>query len=488
MAEKESGKIVRKVILPVLARSWVCSADDIGAQMREIREDGSAAVTYHYRYVSGKDTTDAEGYIKEHYNLFPLVLSRDGAPWEPAVAYIFGRLQQKAFPNMRTMHGIADDLGYFLDFLEDRGIEFDDFPSNKQRRPTYRFHGYLKQQIHARETASSTAQRRMGTVIGFYRWLLAEGLFAPAHPLWQETDQYLSFKDARGLAHAKHVKRTDVSIRAPRQTDPFDGTIDDGGKLRPLELGEQRWIIEALVGLQNVEMLLIHALMLTTGARIQTALTLRVRHVILEPPSGVAEIRMRVGPGTGIDTKNNKLMTLHIPRAVYERLRVYALSDRTIGRRLRAPGGDGPDQYLFLTQQGAPYYEAEEHSGVFDPTFSLRHRKRGQTVRVFVRDHVLPYIHEHFDGDFRYRIHDLRASFGMNLTDSVLRRVEQKEMTLLQARQFVSTRMGHDRTETTDQYLGFRQTMDAIVSAVDDHERYIQSLIAMAWGGKLGAE
>ncbi|BEU28045.1 site-specific integrase [Paraburkholderia sp. 22B1P] len=488
MGEEESGKIVRKVILPVLARSWVCSAEDIGAQMREIGKDGSAAVAYYYRHVSGKNATDAEGYIKEHYNLFPLVLSRDGAPWEPAVAYIFGRLQRKAFPNMRTIHGIADDLGYFLDFLEDRGIEYDDFPSNKQKRPTYRFHGYLKQQIHAREMAPSTAQRRMGTVIGFYRWLLSEGLLAPEHSLWQETDHYLSFKDARGMAHAKQIKRTDVSISAPRQADPFDGHIDDGGKLRPLALGEQRWIIEALVALQNIEMLLIHALMLTTGARIQTALTFRVRHVVQEPRSGAAEVRMRVGPGTGIDTKNNKLMTLHIPCAVYERLRVYALSERAIARRLRAPGGDGPDQYLFLTQQGAPYYEADEHSGVFDPTFSLRHRKRGQTVRVFIRDHVLPYIREHFDRDFHFRIHDLRASFGMNLTDSVLRRVEEKDMTLLQARQFVSTRMGHERTETTDRYLGYRQTMDAIVSAVDDHEHYIQSLIVMAWGGNLRAE
>jgi integrase len=281
---------------------------------------------------------------------------------------------------------------------------------------------------------------------------------------------------------SKTVKVTDVAIKAPRQRDPFDGTIDDGAKLRPLARREQDWIVRALVHLQNTEMTLIHALMLTTGARIQTALTFRLRHVLAEPVPAQVEVRIPVGPGTGIDTKYDKRMTLHIPVGIYERLRIYAMSDRARARRLKAPGGDAPDQYLFLTQQGAPYYEAKEHSARFDQAYSLRHRKRGQTVRVFVRDHVIPYIRTTFKSDFDYQIHDLRASYGMNLTDTQLKRVERGEITLSLARTFVSTRMGHDSSATTDRYLDLRRSLETVSAAVDDHERYVRDLIDMAWG------
>jgi hypothetical protein len=38
---------------------------------------------------------------------------------------------------------------FFLEFLEERNVDFAAFPENKLRRPTYLFHGYLKQKIHA---------------------------------------------------------------------------------------------------------------------------------------------------------------------------------------------------------------------------------------------------------------------------------------------------------------------------------------------------
>jgi hypothetical protein len=54
--------------------------------------------------------------------------------------------------------------------------------------------------VFAGKIAITTASRRMGSVIGIYRWLQTEGRLVTAHPTWNEKDVYLSFKDARGFS------------------------------------------------------------------------------------------------------------------------------------------------------------------------------------------------------------------------------------------------------------------------------------------------
>ena len=197
----------------------------------------------------------------------------------------------------------------------------------------------------------------MSVVISLYRWLVEEKLFEPDFPLWQERQYLLSIKNTQGFSMMKSVASTDVSIKAPKTDDPFEGTIQDGGKLRPLTGEEQQWVMEASRALGNTEMQLLILFMLLTGARIQTACTLRVRHFTSENPHfgkalsrDVSIFKLPVGPKAGIDTKNDKSMVLQVPRALYEVMRTYARSKRAQRRRELAAGGDNPDQYLFLTQ------------------------------------------------------------------------------------------------------------------------------------------
>lgn len=491
MKERGNARRFKKVVLPTFSLTETCDENAPGAIRRTIPAvGGRPEQAYFIRQVAtevAEGRKDTPRWVRYDYNLFPLVIDKHGAPWDVAVAYILSRLQGQTAPNMTTYDGIADDLGAFKEFLEEYGIDFTLFPQHKLRRPTYRFHGYLKNLIFEGRIAASTAKRRMGAVIGFYRWLMAEKIFSPAFPLWQEKDHYLTFKDAQGFSVGMTVKSTDVSIQTPQQDDPFDGTIDDGGKLRPLPLNEQKWLVEALAHLGNPEMTLMHAFMMATGARIQTVLTMRVRHAQLELPDSVTELRFPVGPGTGVDTKYDKLMTLHIPRWLYERLRVYSMSERAQKRREKAIGGDTEDQYLFLTQQGHPYYQSKSETLSFDPSMTVRHQKKGQTVRVFIAEHVLPYIRAKYDRNFHYQIHDLRATFGMNMTDIQLALVEKKETTLARARDFVKTRMGHESGATTDLYLNYRQNMNMVYAAVDAHEQYYRELIEKAWEGSLDA-
>jgi hypothetical protein len=325
----------------------------------------------------------------------------------------------------------------------------------------------------------------MGTVIGLYRWLQESGLLVPEHPPWKEHDVYLSLKDEWGSPHLRKRKSTDLAIPVPDDNDPYDPSINDGGRLRPLSPEEQGWVISTLSHLGNIEMLLIHLLMLTTGARIQTALTVRVRHFDIEALKDLSHIRIKVGPGTGIDTKNDRRMTLRVPHDIYNKIHNYANSDRAKSRRRRAPDGDHRDQYLFMTQQGAPYYESKSAFSRYDSSFNLRHRKRGQTVRIFIRDHVLPYIRAHYSMHFHYQVHDLRASYGMNMSDHLMLLVEKSEITLAKARSILASRMGHLNLETTDAYLQYRQDLEAILAAVDAHEDYLRRLIQCAWEGTL---
>lgn len=475
-------------VLPVFVLTETCDEADPLATRRVIPASAHHAErTYYHREVA--KVVDSYGghpkWTKFNYNLLPIVLDSRGVPWDAATIYIIFRCQAQLHPDMTTFQGIADDLAVFLRFLEESEVDYLSFPRFKLKRPTYRFQGYLKNRIFQRKIAPVTAKRIMGSVIGFYRFLVAEGIFTPENPLWEERDQYLTFTDTRGLAIGKRVSITDVSLRAPKQIDPYDGCINDGERLRPLPQREQEWLFEALADLQNPEMLLIHLLMVTTGARIQTALTLRAVDVRDELPDSAREYRCRVGPGTGVDTKNNKQLTLHIPRWVYQMLSQYAASDRAVARRNKAKGRGNEDQYLFLTQQGSPYYLQKAESLRFDPELDRRYRERGQAFRMFIRDRVIPWVRQRYAPDFHYKPHDLRATYGMNLVDVQLAAVQRKEITLFQARDFVRVRMGHENSVTTDLYLNFRDNQEMVYAAVDGHETYFRDLIEKAWRGTL---
>jgi len=421
-------------------------------------------------------------WVKHQFNLFPVVVDSLGVPWAEANVYVLSRLEAVLKPDMLTYGGIAEDLAAYRNFLDENDIDWMDFPEQKFARPTYRFHGHLKFAINAGDTERSTANRRISTVVNFYRWLGREGVLKPANPAWKESDQFLHFHNAQGFGFSKKVKVTDLRLKIHRQADPYDGYIDDGGKLRPLPRGEQEWVMDALETLGNTEMTLIHLFELLTGARIQTTLTFRVRHALLKvAKNNKGDVRLPVGPGTGIDTKWGKQMVLHIPAWFYEDLNTYALSDRARSRRERAVGGDHENQYLFLSQRGAPLYQAKEDTQAFNSANKLRHQKVGQAVRQFRTDRVIPFIRQkHSAPDFWYRLHDLRATAGMNWTDRQLQLVAQGQATLHEAREYVRVRMGHSNAAITDRYLNYRQNLKLVRWVEEEYESHLKELASQA--------
>lgn len=481
----------RKVLLPVFQLSELADQDDPRAIERTVKQGkGRPALTYRYRFVWNEE--EGRGY---NYNLFPVVLDSKSVPWALGTLCILSKLEGEIQPVMATFHAHADDLGAFKEWLDNQDNPEEllfHFPKPKLRRTTYRFRGFLQSQIQAREIDIRTARRRMGAVISFYKWLIQNNYFTPEYPTWEEKKYQLSFKTADGRQLSKTVVSTDLNIPAPKAEDEFDGTIQDGGKLRPLTGKEQDWLLEAAEAKGNSECLLLQLFMLGTGARIESACTLRARHFANPAPSysksltGEGEVyRLKAGPGTGIGTKNNKSGTFQVPRTLYELLHTYAQSKRAQRRRERyvAKHGEHHDIYLFLTNQGSPYYIAKEESQRFNPDLDRRYAKNGQPIRQFIKDHAIPYVCERYDKSFFYRPHDLRASFGMNMTEEISKLVEQGKVTLHKGRLIVKNLMWHTSLGTTDLYLDYKKNIDVFYKAINGYGEHLQQWTDRAMRG-----
>jgi integrase len=476
----------RKTLLPILVITKLAEETDADVSMVELPE-GSPKMAYFVR--PKKDETSLGKWLKgksqqtgSQFNLFPVILDSDGVPWAEANVYLLSRMMERVAPVMSTYSSIADDLVAYRRFLDDSAIDWTHFPSHKHNRPTYRYSGHLRLAVAAAEIAASTAKRRMSAVISFYTWLIHEGALTPSYPPWKATDRYIELKDTLGFKLSKRVTTTDISLRVPKQNDPYTGDIDDGGKLHPLTMEQQGQLIEALIFLGNTEMTLIHLFGLLTGARIQTILTFRVRHVLVEldelPPH---ELRFPVGPGTDIDTKNDKQQVLHLPVWFYKMLYTYACSERAKRRRCRAEGGDTENQYLFLSVRGSPMYRSRAESQTFNDSNNLRHAKAGQGVRQFITERVIPLFRTRYDAPrFHYQFHDTRASFGMNLTDAQLGLVAKGDVTLHEAREFVKTRMCHESSATTDRYLQYRNNLKLVRSVSAAYDKHLRMLAERA--------
>lgn len=468
--------LAHKILLPSLELTKISHSSDRNAIKVKLPDNQS-----YYVLKKQIDCDDiAPSWIRTNFNLLPVILNGSGAPWAEANIYLMSRIESADSPTMSTYSSIADSLTAYLRFLEESEIDWMEFPAQKLKRPTYRFHSYLKHEIFSGHIKVSTANRRISAVVSFYSWLLKERVLIPLHPPWKESDRYIQLKDMHGFNFSKRITTTDVSIKIPQQVDPYSDKLNDGGKLRPLAQEEQEWLIDALHARGNIEMLLIHIFGLVTGARLQTILTFRVRHARIETHPDITYITLPAGPGTDIDTKNNKKIVLHIPIWFYEMLRTYSYGARACNRRLKASEKDSADQYFFLSSRGAPLYQSKFEANAFVADKKTRYIPSGQAVRQYISEKIIPFIRSKYNSpNFKYQFHDTRATFGMNLTDFQLSLVAKGDINLHSAREFVKARMCHESSQTTDKYLQYRNNIELARNINADYEDHLHKLVLL---------
>lgn len=472
----------KKILLPRFQLTRVVDEDHPHA----IKIQHGGADTY---YVAPITFDDPEGYqtlpkwTKFEFSAFPVPLGIDGAPWDPAVIYILARIEETPYPNMATYSNLADDTAAFAHFLAEGNHDWAEFPKHKLLRPTYRFRGHLINLHAARKISRGLAARRISTVVAMYRYLQRDEGLMPAYAPWVDRERLISYENSYGRSGLVKVKSTDVSISQAKSED--DDFIYDGEKMRPMVRPEQYLVFDALGICGNVGMTLLHLTGVATGARLQTASTLRLKHVRSNAkPDSFGNIRISAGPGTGIDTKKDSVGELHFPQWLLAALKVYAESPLSQSRRALNPMGDHPNQFLFLSRQGQPFYDTKE-TGISEAQIrGGRYLNRGGAVQQYIREFVIP-VARRISGNksFSYAYHWLRATFAMNLLEAQMEKVNKGEISMTDALEHVRERMWHKDITVTMRYLKFAQKKKQRREVQQAFEEHLIDLASRAMKG-----
>lgn len=424
-----------------------------------------------YKVQSNKIEIYNDNFYITYYNHFPILVNDDGTLWKYANLYLLYKIKSPKLPHYSTLHNIAKELKAFFEWSLESNIDYLN-EKRRVRRPTYMYRFFLQKKLENGTNTDKTVKKKMSVVINFYEYLQNILHLKFRFPLWEKQDAYISYKDVYGFQQGKKVETKDL-LRIPSfYSSSSDDYIQDEGKLKPLTQEEQILIFKALNKLGNTEMTLSCLLSVTTGARIQTVCTLRLKHFEKQVSEKERYIPIKVGLGTDVDTKNNTVYFLQMPSWVYLKIQIYLKSQRYKKRfeNQKHIFRDEKLQYIFLTNRGTPYY-VSKYDKYLDTYINII--PNGNTIRQFLHT----TLHKELGGKFKFRFHDLRATFAMNLLDLQMPLVNKDEMTLYELLSIIRERMPHKSLLTTERYLNFRNKQNQKQLIQYEFEEYLEGLL-----------
>lgn len=436
----------------------------LGASSLSLEGSGSVVVYQVDEIGAGND--------RDLFN-FPFLFHANGDPWQEANAYLLWHMRDKAPANRRTddVRRRASKLLDYLLFCEDKNLDWLDFSGARPpHRPTYKYFYHL---INDGGRSNAVINQYTAVVYHFYKY---------ASEYWHDLDMKRvdTIKQVRFIVQSpKGAKVIDAEKRSQTRRSPANSVVpigfvrEDGEDLRPLsnlELGAFLEIIKNEKKWSTIERLILLT-SLMTGARKQTALTIRLKHVKAFQTDRLlrdGSYKLHAGAGTGIDTKNDKAQTLYFPRQLAEELITLANSPMMKMRRaklraqLEAKQSDLPmdeeDMYLFLSDQGNCYYMAKS-----DPRYSVIKSPQAGQVTDTIKRKLLQKASSEFPKDFSY--HWLRATYAYQLYQRLQVLVKDGFMQLGEDIDFIQKRMHHESRETTENYLKlFRMTHEKVIA------------------------
>ncbi|MCT7557568.1 tyrosine-type recombinase/integrase [Aliarcobacter butzleri] len=417
-----------------------------------------------------------EDYDVDNYLHYPILIEEDGIPWKHGNLYILSKLKNYKKPSSKTLDSIANDLKDFMLWCKESDIDYLT-AKRKVLTPTYKYRGYLQTLYENGKISSSTLKRKIGSVIGFYRYLINEQNIKFNFPLWEEGITSITYFDNKGFSQSKNVITTDIA-KAPlvqNQEITNEEFIKDGGNLKPLTENEQVSIIKALLQIDNKEMTLGFLISMFTGARISSVYSLRLKHFKKNIDSeSKDDITMKIGLGTDCDTKGDKQYLLYFPLWLYQMIKIYIQSPKSVIKREKAKHifDDYDKQYVFLNNRGRPYYVSK-----YDPyKQDYRDIPNGNTVRLFILNTLQKTLKKN-NKNINFSFHDLRATFGMNTLNRLLPLVKSGEIDISFALHYVKERMGHSSLITTERYLNFQKLNQVKLKVQNGFEEHLAKLI-----------
>ncbi|WP_161796212.1 site-specific integrase, partial [Pseudomonas amygdali] len=352
--------------------------------------------------------------------------------------------------------------------------DHNDFRGAKYERPTYLYKSELKLEIARGKIKRKVANRKISSMTGYYSWKVTERKFKPDEEMWKTKITPRRYTDNVGNTQIKEVLTNDLTF-TNNESISTGRFIRDGGKLYPIERPDQKFLIQALMTLNNPEMLLAHIVSLTSGTRLQSTLTLR--HGDMAPgvggnsdPNKYTLHYIEMGEGTIVETKGNKHQFVAVPAWVHNILNTYINSQRHKDRAMKSPIRDNSKQYVFLTRTGRPYYVAAADQHLFDYS-----AEAGSALRQFIRKVHLKLAE--LGASFTYRFHDLRATFGMNFLEDLTADVANGKMNQIELFDKLKHRLNHEDVTVTMAYLRYRDEHPKIAQVQMDFEIHLEELI-----------
>jgi integrase len=357
---------------------------------------------------------------------FPQIFFSDGEPWYEANRYAFYR-HDDLQKDLKTVSREMTHLARYADWLEEKGLHWLHFPKKKGERCLFKFRGYLIDQRDKGYLAPSTATQTMTSLIAFYRWASATGYAGERSKLFDDQTKVISFFDKVGFSRTMNVTSSELSIPNRARTGT---TLEDG--LTPINQASTETLMAYLSEHRNYELYLMSKVALQTGCRHETVTTLNIDALKNAYPDPMLAniMRIKVGPGTGVETKFDASGDIYIPQALLYELVEYFNSAEAILRRSKA--SLALQRNIFLTSRGNRYTTQ---------TFgTLLHRLKSELIEAG---------HTEFG---RFKFHQLRATFGTMLMRALLK---TQGMSSLNAIEFVQEAMLHKDPSTTWKYIKF---------------------------------
>ena len=391
---------------------------------------------------------------------FPSLIKSDNTVWHLASAY-FNHLLIDQKKSTALLESVASDLIDFLRFLEATELDILYLPPRPEKRVTYQFHTTLLQRIRLGLISPSTARQRMNRVLRFYDFLLAENIFTSAelkNRPYEKIKTYVSCITSSGDIYKKQVSSSNLKIRhSPRLS--YGEEIIDGGRLHPLSPNEKKVFLQYLEQFASRDFQLICYLALYTGARLQTICTIRAFHIkemiAKQTVNNIDDTyTLRVGGKSIIDTKGGYEHNLKVPGWLIKDINQYLCSESWQKRASQSLYKARDENYVFLTKLGNPYYtsvkEIEDHNlQLFSKKIKFSMHKGNAARQALTK--LINLMHKNKEDIKTFTLHDLRATFGVNLLLSASKHVNDIDKIL----PYIQSRMGHRNIMSTIHYVRY---------------------------------
>ncbi|WP_339231319.1 site-specific integrase [Pseudomonas sp. FSL L8-0168] len=426
-----------------------------------------AAAVIQGKYVIRPFKSDSGKY--ELRNV-PVILKSDGTIWHHGSLYILSRASEYNPPSDQTLRSYAKGLVDYINTLSVDQVDYLSTPLRKSLRPTYHYRAELEERINGNLLAISTANSRISIVVNFYRWMKSRFDYHPTQDLWIEIKKYVRYNNRQGFSSGREVITTNLNIMQSKEVNTGEYIVD-GGKLYPYCEEQQRTLINVLFETRNTEMVLSFLVALTSGARSLATYTLRTTDIVDPEAVKGTEVAIRIGQRTAVDNKNNKAMNIYIPSWLNRLIYTYINSERYKKRSSKAGQPTDGAQYVFLTSRGNPFHIAKSdmRRGQDNPI------QDGNSVRKFISETLQPALNK-LESSFKFRFHNLRACFGMNLLEEKLKGLPVNSVAYTRALGKVQQRMGHAERSTTERYLNYLEDKDLKFQAQSMFEQHLQTI------------